>query len=74
MGKFKKGDRVVVIDASSFGNPEKVLHASGTIHKIDDEFGYDYIVHLFGPNDDFFYEEELELEKLFNSPLYKALL
>lgn len=66
MSKFKEGDKVVVLN-TPFGKIAKAVGSTGTVSYIEDKY---VATHEHGTA---FQEEELELESVYNSPLYKAL-
>lgn len=70
--KFKVGDRVVVarLTPKSTKDKEDELGQSFVVAEVDGRWGYPY----FLAGADWLYQDaELELESVYNSPLYQAL-
>lgn len=76
--KFKKGDRVVVLHHQYMSKPDK--YPKGEVFEIGSRaIEYNELSNSnerYFKEDDYFWAisaEDLELEHVFNSPLYKAL-
>jgi len=76
MSKFKKGDRVVLIElCDNTQEWDKVsLGSVGVVIKVDDSPKYRNEVVFENENQDALCDHKLEFESVYNSPLYQALL
>lgn len=75
--KFKEGDRIIVTTTKydELKYPQYLL--VGTVKNTNPYYGWiivKYDTITSGMEDNSYLEEDIELEHVFNSPLYKALL
>jgi hypothetical protein len=72
--KFKAGDRVVAISNDHYAS-YSVVGKAGTVKRVIHHYGIDWAIHGFFDDGTglHLYDNCLEFEAIYNSPLYQAL-